>query len=73
MNRKRAKITRRAVSGTLVAVAVLTIAAGAWTPATAADDFGHHVSSCAQTTGFSADHNPGMHQGFPGWDATHTC
>jgi hypothetical protein len=23
--------------------------------------------------GFSADHNPGMHQGRHGWDHTHTC
>ena len=30
--------------------------------------FGQHVSTCAQTMGFSADHNPGMHQGASGWD-----
>jgi len=30
--------------------------------------FGEHVSICAQTLGFSADHNPGMHQGASGWD-----
>lgn len=67
------RITRRAVSGTVVAGAVITIVTGAWTPAAAADDFGHHVSTCARTTGFSGDHNPGMHRGFQGWDATHTC
>ena len=29
----------------------------------ATPNFGQHVSTCAQTMGFSADHNPGMHQG----------
>ena len=42
-------------------------------PATAHADpatpnFGQHVSTCAQAMGFSADHNPGMHQGVSGWD-----
>lgn len=66
------KMTQRAVGGTVTAAAVL-ITVGAWTPATAAGDFGDHVSTCAQTMGFGADHNPGMHQGFHGWDPTHTC
>jgi len=30
--------------------------------------FGRHVSLCAQMMGFSADHNPGMHQGAHGWN-----
>jgi hypothetical protein len=30
--------------------------------------FGQHVSSCAQTTGFDSEHNPGMHSGFAGWN-----
>jgi hypothetical protein len=34
----------------------------------ATPNFGQHVSTCAQTMGFSADHNPGMHQGASGWD-----
>ena len=34
----------------------------------AAPDFGQHVSTCAQVMRFSADHNPGMHQGVTGWD-----
>jgi len=53
--------------------AALTITLGASTPATAAGEFGEHVSTCAQTTGFSAEHHPGMHQGFHGWDPTHIC
>ena len=66
-------MTRRAAGGTVATAVVLTIAAGALTPASAAGDFGEHVSTCAQTSGFGADHNPGMHQGFNGWDPTHTC
>jgi len=34
----------------------------------ATPNFGQHVSTCAQTMGFSPDHNPGMHQGASGWD-----
>jgi len=63
--------TRLAAIGTALAAAVLTVGSG--TPATAASDFGHHVSTCAQTMGFSADHNPGMHQCRHGWDPNHTC
>lgn len=65
-------ISRLATQGAAVAVAAI-IAVGAGAPATAAGDFGDHVSTCAQTIGFSADHNPGMHQGFHGWDPTHVC
>lgn len=63
----------RAVCGAVATAALLTVAASAATPATAAGDFGEHVSTCAQTMGFSADHNPGMHRGFHGWDPSHTC
>jgi hypothetical protein len=31
-------------------------------------DFGQHVAGCAQAMGFDGVHNPGMHQGFSGWD-----
>jgi hypothetical protein len=51
-------------SGTL---AFAPAAEAATTDATGAE-FGQHVSECAQTMGFSGDHNPGMHQGFAGWD-----
>lgn len=34
-------------------------------------DFGQHVANCAQLMGgFSGSHNPGMHQGFAGWDGS---
>ena len=62
--------TRLAAIGTALAAAVLTVGA---TPAAADGDFGDHVITCAQTVGFSGDHNPGMHQGRHGWDPTHTC
>lgn len=67
------QITRLAAGAGVVAGAALMLAVGAGTPAVAAGDFGEHVSTCAQTTGFSGDHNPGMHQGFHEWNSTHTC
>jgi hypothetical protein len=57
----------------VVAGAALALASGAATPAAAAGDFGDHFSSCAQSVGFNADHNPGMHQGLHGWDPNHAC
>jgi hypothetical protein len=60
-----------AIASGLAAVVLLTL--GTATPATAAGDFGDHVSTCAKTMGFSSDHNPGMHQGRHGWDPTLTC
>ena len=65
------QMTRLGAFGTVLAAAVLTVGAGI--PAAAAGDFGDHVSTCAQTMGFSGDLNPGMHQGRHGWDPTHTC
>ena len=36
-------------------------------------DYGQHVAACAEAMGgFTADHNPGMHQGRSGWDGS-TC
>jgi Spy/CpxP family protein refolding chaperone len=57
-----------------VAAALATAALVLGTPAAAqADpsgraDFGQHVPTCAQTMGFTGSHNPGMHQGYTGWD-----
>ena len=50
----------------------LALAALPAAPATAGN-FGQHVRTCAQTHGFSADDNPGMHKGITGWDPTHEC
>ncbi len=67
----------RAVVRSLVAVGAVSagllfvpvVPAGAAT----GEDFGEHVSTCAQTMGFDATHNPGMHEGYAGWDPTHEC
>lgn len=60
---------------TLIAVVVAAAAslllatpAASAQPAPAGMDFGQHVAECAQTMGFDAEHNPGMHHGFSGWD-----
>ncbi|WP_454852331.1 hypothetical protein [Promicromonospora soli] len=61
---------------TLAAAAVAAAALGLATPAVALADagtgaeFGQHVRECAQTMGFTGQHNPGMHHGYAGWDAT---
>lgn len=65
-------MTRLTAIGTALAGGVL-LTAGVGAPAAASGDFGDHVSTCAQTVGFSADHNPGMHRGRHGWDPTHGC
>jgi hypothetical protein len=67
------QITRLAAGAGVVASAALMFAVSSGPPAVADSDFGEHISTCAQTTGFSADHNPGMHQGFHAWDPTHSC
>lgn len=69
MSTKRLKL----FAAVVVASVALTLAPGAAAHTAAANDFGEHVSNCAQSTGFSADHNPGTHQGFQGWDPTHAC
>ena len=66
------KRSRLLTAGAL-ASAALTLVGAAAAPATAEGQFGEHVSTCARSTGFNADHNPGMHQGFHGWDPTHAC
>jgi len=61
---------RRVSLATALAGAVLVLATP--TAAQAADatgeDFGQHVRTCAQTMGFTGEHNPGMHAGYAGWD-----
>ena len=51
-----------------VAVALLAALPSAAQAAPSADNFGQHVSTCAQTMGVNGDHNPGMHHGASGWD-----
>ena len=50
------------------ALAVMTLSSSPADASTGTGNFGEHVRECAQTMGFSATHNPGMHQGFSGWD-----
>jgi len=64
------RLTIRAAALTAGAALLTT---GVAAPAGADDQFGDHVSHCAQATGFDAGHNPGMHQGYAGWSPDHTC
>lgn len=54
------------VTSTTALVLVPPAAALANEPAGAR--YGQHVRQCAQTMGFSGEHNPGMHRGFAVWD-----
>ena len=64
----------RAIATTPVVAATLIIAVpgGALASTQTGADNGQHVRVCAQTMGFTGQHNPGMHQGFSGWDGM-TC
>lgn len=61
---------------TMIATTIAVLAAA---PGTAHADgtdgaaYGEHVVTCAQTVGFDGVHNPGMHDGFSGWDPSHQC
>ena len=63
---------KSAVSASM-AGAALIVTTGLTVPADAADDFGQHVRTCAQSTGLDGQMNPGMHQGFSGSDPSMTC
>jgi len=55
------------------AAAVLATPVAASAGSGTGQEFGQHLSKCARTMGFNGTHNPGMHQGFAGWDAMHSC
>ena len=59
-------------AGTITAALVLTPAIASAGTSTG-QEFGQHVRTCAQTMGFNGTHNPGMHQGFAGWNRAETC
>jgi len=64
------------ISGKLLAAAAVTatlVLIPAAASAATGQEFGQHVRTCAQTMGFSGTHNPGMHQGFAGWNPVETC
>jgi Spy/CpxP family protein refolding chaperone len=67
-------IRRIVLAATLAALGgaafVLASPAAAQAAAATGADYGQHVRVCTQVMGFSGDHNPGMHQGYAGWDAT---
>lgn len=64
---------RALAAATAIAAAFVLATTG---PALADDatgaQFGQHVRDCAQTMGFTGQHNPGMHRGYAGWDGM-TC
>jgi hypothetical protein len=65
-------VIRSALAGAAVALAATAAATSA--QASPGSDYSEHVRACQQEMGFSGTHNPGvMHQGFSGWDPTHTC
>ena len=59
---------------TAAAIGLLPVAAFADTSsAPTGREFGQHVAQCAHLIGgFTGSHNPGMHQGFAGWNGM-TC
>ena len=61
------------VTSAAALTAVVAVAGAALAPASASDDFGEHVVACAQGVGLDGSHNPGMHQGYAGWDPSHAC
>lgn len=65
-------IHRLTIVTSAATAAVLLLLTGTG-PASAADDFGQHVTSCVRSMGFDGQHNPGMHRGYSGWSADHIC
>jgi hypothetical protein len=62
-------IRRVTLAAALGATIVLLTPAAAFA---SGPDYGQHVRTCAQTMGFTGEHNPGMHHGYAGWDGM-TC
>jgi hypothetical protein len=64
----------RRIAATVGIAAALVIAApsAAFADGPTGAQYGQHVRQCAQTMGFTGEHNPGMHNGFAGWDGM-TC
>ena len=59
------------LSAMVVAVVAMPVVAAA--EPEAGQEFGDHISACAQAVGFDGTHNPGMHEGFADWPAVHDC
>jgi hypothetical protein len=60
----------RTLATIAITAATLALAAPAAAVADSASgrQFGQHVRVCAQTMGFTGEHNPGMHHGYAGWN-----
>lgn len=65
-------IRRLALTGLAVTAVVLATPIPAHADTATGADFGQHVRTCVQATGFTGTHNPGMHQGYAGWNGM-TC
>lgn len=65
--------TRNGLIVTGVGVFLFGMAMSAPAQASGGQDFSVHVRECQQAMEFSGSHNPGMHQGFSGWDPSHAC
>ncbi|NUT37107.1 MAG: hypothetical protein HOV79_28960 [Hamadaea sp.] len=62
------RIARRVATAAAVAAALILAAPAAAQAGTGAE-YGDHISTCAQTMGFTGSHNPGVHHhGYAGWD-----
>lgn len=68
---QRSLIKAAAIAAATAALAVMSPAVA--TAAGSGADFAQHVRQCTQSMGFNGTHNPGMHQGYAGWDPSHTC
>jgi hypothetical protein len=64
----------RRIAATVVVASTLVVAAptAALADVPTGAEYGQHVRDCAQTMGFTGEHNPGMHHGYAGWDGM-TC
>jgi hypothetical protein len=59
---------RIAVTLTFTAALVLAAPTAALANEPTEAEYGQHARHCAQTMGFTGEHNPGVHHGFTGWD-----
>ena len=65
-------VPRIAAAVAVAAMLVVAAPTAALADGPTGTQYGQHVRDCAQTVGFTGEHNPGMHRGFAGWDGM-TC
>ena len=65
-------VARIAAAVAIAAALVIAAPTAALANEPSGAEYGQHVRHCAQTMGFTGEHNPGMHRGFAGWDGM-TC